>query len=101
MYTFLGMVRVDFVSDKTGEQIRGWNLWLAEPAETPSVGLCPTKKWLSDEKAQAIFGALGGVAACQKFAAVTPMNQFFPEDGCIFPGQINVIVKKCIFAQYK
>ena len=49
MYTFLGMVRVDFVSDKTGEQILGWNLWLAEPAETPSVGLCPTKKWLSDE----------------------------------------------------
>ena len=71
MYTFLGMVRVDFVSDKTGEQILGWNLWLAEPAETPSVGLCPTKKWLSDEKAQAIFGALGGVASCGKYVGTS------------------------------
>jgi len=71
MYTFLGMVRVDFVSDKTGEQIRGWNLWLAEPAETPSVGLRPTKKWLSDEKAQAIFGALGGVASCGKYVGTS------------------------------
>lgn len=68
MYTFLGMVRVDFINDQTGEQIRGWNLWVAEPAESPSVGLRPVKKWLSDEKVTAIFGPLGGVAACGKYS---------------------------------
>lgn len=71
MYTFLGVVRVDFVSDQTGEQIRGWNLWVAEPAETPSVGLRPVKKWLSDEKCEAIFAPLGGVAACGKYAGTS------------------------------
>jgi len=68
MYTFLGMVRVDFTNDQTGELIQGWNLWVAEPAEAPSVGLRPTKKWLSNEKAASIFDPLGGVSACGKLA---------------------------------
>ena len=71
MYTFLGVVRVDFIKDETGEQIRGWNLWVAEPAEVPSVGLRPVKKWLSDERCQAIFAPLGGVAACAKFSGTS------------------------------
>ena len=70
MYTFLGVNRVDFVNGE-GEQIRGWNLWLAEPAEAPSVGFRPVKKWLNDEKAQAVFSPLGGIAACGKYAGAS------------------------------
>lgn len=71
MYTFLGVQRIDFVKDETGEQIRGWNLWVAEAAEIPSVGLRPIKKWLTDEKCNSIFGSLGGVAACGKYAGTS------------------------------
>lgn len=71
MYTFLGVVRVNFDDEKTGDHIQGWSLWLAEPAETPSVGLRPVKKWLNDEKAQTIFAPLGGVAACAKYAGTS------------------------------
>ncbi len=68
MYTFLGVIRVDFVNDQTGEQIQGWNLWLAEPAELPSSGLRPVKKWLSDDRAASIFKDVGGTVAAGKYA---------------------------------
>lgn len=68
MYKFLGLIRVDFISDKTGEQIQGWNLWLAEPAELPSCGLRPVKKWLSDDRVATIFKEIGGTAAAGKYA---------------------------------
>jgi len=59
---------VDFVKDETGEVIRGWNLWLAEPSDLPSIGFRPVKKWLTDERAAAIFNPYGGIPACQKYA---------------------------------
>lgn len=68
MYTFLGVVRVDFTKDETGDIIRGWNLWVAEPAEAPSAGLRPVKKWLTDEKCASIFSNIGGVLAAAKYA---------------------------------
>lgn len=68
MYTFLGVQRVEFPDKDTGEIIEGWNLWLAEPSELPSIGFRPTKKWLTNEKANMIFSPLGGIAACQKYA---------------------------------
>ena len=71
MYTFLGVVRVNFDDEKTGEHIQGCSLWLAEAAEAPSSGLRPVKKWLSDEKCQSIFNPLGGVAACGKYAGTS------------------------------
>lgn len=68
MYTFLGIIRVSFNDKETGELIEGWNLWLAEPSEAPSVGFRPIKKWLTNERAEAIFAPYGGISACQKYA---------------------------------
>ncbi len=68
MYTFLGLIRVDFVNDQTGEQVQGWQLWFAEPAELPSSGLRPVKKWLTDARVDAIFASVGGVVGAGKYA---------------------------------
>ena len=68
MYTFLGLIRCEFNAQDTGERIEGWNLWLAEPAEAPSSGLRPVKKWLSNEKCSSIFSGIGGVIADGTYA---------------------------------
>ncbi len=68
MYTFLGVMRCEFKDKETGEPVEGWNLWLAEPSEGPSVGFRPIKKWLTNERAEAIFAPYGGISACQKYA---------------------------------
>ena len=33
MYMFLGLARVEFVNEKTGEVVSGWRMWLAEPGD--------------------------------------------------------------------
>ena len=68
MYVFLGLIRVDFVNENTGEQVQGWQLWLAEPAELPSSGLRPVKKWFTDQRYEAIFSQFGGAVGVGKYA---------------------------------
>ena len=67
MYEFLGLVRVNFTAKDTGEVIQGWQLWVGEPAESPSVGVHPVKKWISDEKFGQLFGPLGGAPGVKDF----------------------------------
>ncbi len=68
MFTFLGMSRVEFPNKETGELVTGWRLWIAEPAESPSVGIIPVPKWLKDEEYQALVVPLGGAAGLAKYA---------------------------------
>jgi len=68
MFTFLGLSRVEFVNQKTGEVITGWRLWVAEPAEAPSVGIIPVPKWLKEDDYTSLIGPLGGAAGVAKYA---------------------------------
>lgn len=68
MFTYLGMSRVEFTSEETGEVIAGWSLWVAEPGEAPSAGLIPVKKWFSDAEYEKIIAPLGGAAGLVKYA---------------------------------
>ena len=69
MFMFLGLARVDFVNEKTGEVISGWRMWVAEPADAaPSVGLIPVAKWLKDEEYDKLIAPLGGAAALEKYS---------------------------------
>lgn len=67
MYEFLGLVRISFTNKETGEVINGWQLWVGEPAESPSVGMRPVKKWISDENFGHLFGPLGGAPGVKDF----------------------------------
>ncbi len=71
MCTFLGVIRCDFKDKETGEAIQGWHLWLGEPADAPSSGLRPVKKWLTDIRAESIFGPVGGILAAGKYAGAS------------------------------
>lgn len=55
MVTFLGVVRLDFINQETGEQIRGYNFWFSEPAPEGSIGERPFKHFVSDRKAVEFF----------------------------------------------
>lgn len=68
MFTFLGLVRVSFTNEETGELIQGWQLWCGEPAAAPSVGIAPVKKWLTDEMYESLIMPLGGAAGIAKYA---------------------------------
>ena len=68
MYMFLGLARVEFVNEKTGEVVSGWRMWLAEPGDDPSVGLIPVAKWFKDEEYEKLIMALGGAAAFGKYS---------------------------------
>lgn len=68
MFMFLGLSRVDFIQQETGEAIKGWQFWVAEPGISPSVGLIPVKKWLSDAEYDRLIAPLGGAAGLEKYA---------------------------------
>ena len=68
MFKYLGVARCEFLNEKTGEVISGWHVWLAEPAEAPSAGLIPGKKWLTDAEYDALIGPMGGAEALAKHA---------------------------------
>jgi len=68
MYIFLGLIRVDFTAPETGEHVEGWNLWLGEPADSPSSGYRPVKKFLSGDRVAAIFNPIGGPSAASNYA---------------------------------
>lgn len=68
MYVFIGLIRVDFTAPETGEKIQGWNLWLGEPAESPSAGYRPVKKFLRDEQMGSIFAPMGGPSVVANYA---------------------------------
>ena len=68
MFVFLGLVRVDFVNEETGEAVKGWNLWLGERLSSPSVGYFPVKKWLKEEMYDKLIAPLGGASVLEKYA---------------------------------
>lgn len=68
MFVYLGVSRVVFTNDETGEVIQGWSLWVAEPGEAPSAGLIPVKKWFTDEEYEKVLAPLGGAAGLAKYA---------------------------------
>lgn len=68
MFVFLGLSRVDFVQQETGEAIRGWQFWVAEPGTSPSYGLIPVKKWLSDADYERLITPLGDSTVLEKYA---------------------------------
>lgn len=67
MFVFLGLIRVDFVKEETGEAVKGWNLWLGERLHSPSIGYFPAKKWLTEGMYDKLIAPLGGVSALEKY----------------------------------
>ena len=68
MFMYLGLARVMFTNDETGEVIQGWNLWVAEEGVAPSAGLIPVKKWFTDSEYDQMLAPLGGAAGLAKYA---------------------------------
>lgn len=65
MTKFIGVQRIDFVDQKSGECIKGYNFWFSEPAGSSGVGDKPFKHFMRDDFAENIFGQHGvqGLAA--------------------------------------
>lgn len=76
MFKFLGVQRIDFTNRETGEKIKGYSFWFAEPADSRGVGYVPFKKFFSDE----VVLSMGGVSAFSG-KSFTDVNIVFGHNG--------------------
>ena len=59
MTKFLGVQRINFVDQKSGDRIQGYNFWFSEPAGVGSIGFRPFKHFMNDDFASKFFGENG------------------------------------------
>lgn len=78
MTKFLGAQRINFVDQKSGERIQGYNFWFSEPAGDGSIGFRPFKHFMSDHFAEEFLGENGvsGLAAYVGRSCVITYNRY-------------------------
>lgn len=59
-YCLVGCVRLDFIAKDTGNQVKGYNLWVGKTFED-GVGYFPWKVFLTDKQFEPVFSAYGGM----------------------------------------
>lgn len=78
MTKFLGVQRINFVDQKSGDRIQGYNFWFSEPAGDGSIGVRPFKHFMTDNFAHNFFGDNGvaGLASYVDRPCVITYNRY-------------------------